>query len=465
VKISFGTTGTLALDDKFSVDVFNPEMQAAQDAVIKVGNSTMTKSSNTVTDAIEGVTLNLLKADASSSLTLTVSRESSDAKESINEFVEAYNTIMEFLNKQLSYDTETKKANPLLGDATVMEIRNKIGRIVTGSIPGLGTSSYTNLSQIGITSNSKTGKLSVDSSKVAAALVADPDAVARLFIGTATPSNEAVSFVSKTKNTETGTYSVNITTAPEKATLLGGQTIASGGISADETLTFLYSNDKAESIPSYTGFSVALSAGATANSIVNSLNSAFATHEVDLTASNEGGKVQITSTEYGADQYFKVTSSTGDVAGQVGFKDDGTSEDTGVDVVGTINGHATTGTGNQLTSKSGFAEDGLTITVDSSETGGLGTITISSGIADKLPASLATYTDASSGILKSKESSIQKSIDDIESQIERMEDRFAREEETLRERFTRLETLLAQYNSVSQYLTVQLSALSNSKAS
>lgn len=465
VKISFGTTGTLALDDKFSVDVFNPEMQAAQDAVIKVGNSTMTKSSNTVTDAIEGVTLNLLKADASSSLTLTVSRESSDAKESINEFVEAYNTIMEFLNKQLSYDTETKKANPLLGDATVMEIRNKIGRIVTGSIPGLGTSSYTNLSQIGITSNSKTGKLSVDSSKVAAALVADPDAVARLFIGTATPSNEAVSFVSKTKNTETGTYSVHITTAPEKATLLGGQTIASGGISADETLTFLYSNDKSESIPSYTGFSVALSAGATVNSIVNSLNSAFATEEVALTASNEGGKVQITSTNYGADQYFKVTSDKGDIAGQVGFNSDGTSEDTGVDVVGTINSHATTGTGNQLTSKSGFAEDGLTITVESSETGGLGTITISSGIADKLPASLATYTDVSSGILKSKESSIQKSIDDIESQIQRMEDRFAKEEETLRERFTRLETLLAQYNSVSQYLTVQLAAFSNSKAS
>jgi flagellar hook-associated protein 2 len=372
---------------------------------------------------------------------------------------------MEFLNKQLSYDKDTKTANPLLGDATVLEIRNKIGRIVTGSIPGLGTSSYTNLSQIGITSGSKTGKLSVDSSKVAAALAADPEAVAKLFVGTATPSNEAVSFVSKTKNTEAGTYSVHIATAPEKATLLGGQTIASGGISADETLTFLYSNDKTESIPSYTGFSVALSAAATVNGVVNSLNSAFATNKVGLTASNENGKLRITSTRYGADQYFKVTSNKGDIAGQVGFKSDGTSEDTGVDVVGTINGHATIGTGNQLTSKSGFAEDGLTITVESSETGGLGTVTISSGIADKLPTSLATYTDVSNGILKSKESSIQKSIDDIESQIQRMEDRFAKEEETLRERFTRLETLLAQYNSVSQYLTVQLAAFSNSKAS
>ena len=78
---------------------------------------------------------------------------------------------------------------------------------------------------------------------------------------------------------------------------------------------------------------------------------------------------------------------------------------------GTINGHATKGVGNQLTSKSGFAEDGLTIAIESTQTGGLGTVTISSGIADKLPASLATYTDSTNGILKTKESTIQESID------------------------------------------------------
>ncbi len=335
VKINFGTTGTLAVGDKFSIDVFNPEMQAAQDAVIKVGNSTIVKNSNTITDAIEGVTLNLLDADASSPLTLTVSGNTDDAKSSIKDFVDAYNTMADFLNTQLSYDPSTKTANPLLGDPTLLEIRSKIARIVTGSIPGLGTSSYTNLSQIGITSDSKTGKLSLDDSKVASALAANPDSVAKLFIGTATATNQAVSFVSKTSKTATGSYSVYVTTAPQKATLLGGQTIASGGISADETLTFKYSDDKTDSNPTYTSFSVSLSAGAGVNSIVNNLNSAFSTHNVGLTASNENGKVRITSTNYGADQYFRVTSDKGNIAGQVGFNADGTSENTGVDVAGT----------------------------------------------------------------------------------------------------------------------------------
>jgi flagellar hook-associated protein 2 len=271
--------------------------------------------------------------------------------------------------------------------------------------------------------------------------------------------------VSKTSETQTGTYSVYIAKAPEKAALLGGQTITPGGISADETLTFKYSNDKTEGTPTYISFSVGLSAGASVNSIVNSLNSAFATQDAALVASNADGKIRISSLNYGADEFLKVTSNRGNIAGQVGFNADGTSEDAGVDVVGSINGHAAEGTGSQLTSKSGFAEDGLTLTIESTQTGGVGTVTISSGIADKLPSSLATYTDSTTGVLKSRNDSIQQSIDTIESQIERMEKRFTNEEQSLKERFARLETLLAQYNTTSQYLSTQLESLTNKLSS
>lgn len=459
VKIAFGAAGTLALDDKFGIDVFNPEMQTAQDAVIKIGNSTIVKSSNTVEDAIEGVTLDLVKADASSTVTLSVKRDSSEAESSISEFVDAYNTLNEFLETQMSYNSETKTASPLLGDATLREIRSKISRVVSGWIPGLGTSSYTSLSQIGISSNRETGELSIDVSAVARALAHDPDAVAKLFIGTATATNGAVSFVSKTSNTQPGVYNVYVATAPEKATLLGGQTINVAGITADETLTFMYSGDKTESIPTYTTFSVNLSAGATANSIVNSLNSAFATNNANLTATYEGGKIQVTSTEYGADQFVRITSNKGNIAGQVGFNADGSSADAGVDIVGSINNHRADGVGNQLTASSGFAEDGLVISVDSSDTGGLGTVTISSGIADRLPASLGTYTATTSGILDTKESSMQDSIDTLQAQIDRIEERLTEKEEALRLRFARLETLLGQYNTTSDYLASQLANL------
>jgi flagellar hook-associated protein 2 len=464
VQVKFAG-GALVVDDKFSIDVFNPLMQQAQDAVLKVDGNTVIKTSNIIDDIIQGVTLNLLKADTSSPATLTVSTDTTDAKQSISDFVTAYNTVMDFLQKQLSYDPATKKANPFLGDPAISEIRRKIANAVTGAVPGLGSSSYTNLSQIGISSDAKTGKLSMSSSKVAAALAADPATVAKLFTSTASATNTAVAFAGKTATTVPGTYSIWVATAPEQASLTGGQTISPGVITSDETLTFLYSSNKSNSIPTYTTASVTLSAGTTLNTIVNNLNSLFATKGLSLTASNQSGKLQIKSDSYGVDQYVKVTSSLGDVAGQVGFASDGTSEDTGVDILGMINGHATRGVGNLLTSMSGFPEAGLSVTVSTSQTGGFGTVAVSSGIADRLSASMSTYTNSLTGVLKSKGDSIQSTIDDLAVQQTKMEERITRKEESLREKFVRLESLLAQYKSMSESMTSQLASLSNMTSS
>ncbi len=458
VKILFGTTGTLALDDKFSIDVFNPEMQAAQDAVIKVDNTTITKSANTITDAIQGVTMNLLKTD-STAVTLTVSSDTSGAKTSIKNFVDTYNTLFKAINDQLTYDPDVKKKNPLLGDPTLLEIRNKIGNVVSGKIPGLSNADYTNLSQIGITSDKTTGKLTLDDSKVSAALSSNPNAVAKLFIGTASVTNTAISYVSKTSKTQAGTYSISISTAPEQATLLGGQTIGSSGITNAETLTFMFSKDKTSTTPNYTTFSVSFNASTTINTIVDNLNSAFATNKVGLSASNESGKVRIKSTDYGADIYFKVTSDRGDIAGQIGFKSDGTSQDAGVDIVGMINGHVATGKGNTLTGTDGFPEAGLKISTTSNQTGGFGSISVSSGVADRLSSSIGSYTNSSTGIIKSRTDSIQKTVDTIKNQQARIEERLVTKEKRLRDQFVRLETLLAKFNAQSQYLTNQLSSI------
>jgi flagellar hook-associated protein 2 len=465
VKINFGTTGTLAVGDEFSIDVYNPEMQAAQNAVLKIGNSTITNNSNTISDAISGLTLNLVGAAVGSPVTITVSGSTKTAETNIQAFVTAYNTMIDSLDAQLAYNPKAPTNNPLLGDPTVLGIASMVGNAVTGRIPGLDTSSYTSLSQIGITSDPNTRELSVDTSALESALAANPDSVSKLFVGTATPSNQAISFVSKTASTQPGTYSVYITTAPQQATLLGGQTIASSGVSAAETLQFQYSEDKTASSPTFTDFSVSLSAGAGINTIVNTLNSAFATQNVGLTASDDNGQVMIKSNQYGADQYLKVTSNLGNIAGQIGFNSDGTSASQGADVAGTINGHLAQGLGNQLTSSSGFAEDGLVISVDSTQTGGFGTVTISSGIADQLSSSLTTYTDPTNGILVSQQNSLQDNINTINSEIQAMEVRFTNEEQGLQAKYAQLESTLEQDQLTSQYLNAQLAALTGSSSS
>jgi len=450
-KIKF-TGGTLALDDKFSIDVFNPEMQTAKDAVIEIDNATIVKNTNTITDAIQGVTLNLLKADTSESVTLTISSDSSSAKSNIKSFVDAYNSVYEYINDQLVYDPDTEaSADPLAGDSTLQEIRRKLGNMVTGTIPGLSTASYTNLSQIGITSDAETGQLSLDETKLGNALSANPDAVAKLFVGAATPTNQAISFVSKTSDTQAGAYAIYISTAPEQATLTGDNDLSSTGLGNDELLTFMYSTDKTSSHPTYTTFSVTLAAGSTINSIVNSLNSAFATNNAGLSASNDSGKLKIISTGYGEDVWFQV--STSESGNDQIWDSDGSRSDAGVDIAGTINSHVASGDGNVLTAASGFAEDGIKISSTSNQTGMFGTITVSLGISDRMPSMLESYVDEDSGVLKSKESSIQDSVDYLDDRISTMAERLVRKEIRYRAQFVRLEVLLAKYSVVSDSLT------------
>lgn len=461
VQIDFGATGTLVAGDRFSVDVFAPTFQAGQDAVVVVDGATYTKSSNTVTDIVQGVTLNLLQADMSNGVTLSVSSNASGAVEKIKNFVSAYNEFNTFLNEQLNFTANSSQPSPLLGDPTLRAIQKILKDVVSGQIPGL-TTGKSNLSQIGITSNSKTGALSINEGTLSSAISADPEGVRRLFLGIGTPSNSAITFSGLTAKTGAGRYGLNITTAPQKA-ILGGATdvsfqdLSTTGLTSAETLSFTFSGDYSATTPTTTSLSVTLSAGQRINDIVGSLNSAFATQKVGLSASNDSGRLKITSKDYGADVRFTVVSTQAGTT-QTGIGSVGLTAQ-GADIAGTINDHSATGRGNVLKSNSGFGEDGLAISTDSTSTGLFGTIAVTRGVGDRLTALLGAYTNATSGILTSKSNGLQGNIDRLKKDIDRFNARIDQEGERFRSQLIRLESLLGKFQSTSNYLSSQLSKL------
>lgn len=461
VTVGFGATGTLVAGDRFSVDVFAPTFQTGQDAVVVVDGTTYTKSTNNVADIIQGVTLNLLQADTTNSVSVAVSSDASAAVGKIKNFVSAYNDFNTFLNGQLNYDPVTKQAGPLLGDSALRAIQKQLKDIVSGQIPGL-TTGKANLSQIGITSNSKTGTLTVDEGKLSSAITADPDGVRRLFLGIGTPSNSLITFAGLSSKTTAGRYGINITTAPQKAVLGGAsaagfQDLSTTGLTLAETLSFTYSGNYTATTPTTTSFSVTLGVGLKINDIVSSLNSTFATKGAGLSASNDSGKLKITSKDYGTDIRFTVVSdqagSTQTGVGSVGL----TAQ--GADIAGTINDHSATGKANILTSNSGFTEEGLAISTESALTGLFGTIDVTRGVGDRLVSSLATYTDPLVGILTAKSSGLQKNVDRITKDIARFNDRIAVAGDTFRAQLVRLESILSKTQATSNYLTNQMAKL------
>ncbi len=143
----------------------------------------MESSSNTVTSAISGVTLELLDTKAS---TITVASNTDTLKTSVQSFVTAYNALLTSINTQTKVtatgDAATTTSGALTGDASMRQLVNGLrGELLQNS----GTSSVGNLAQMGISTDQKTGLLTLDDTKWKAA-VATPNGaieIAKVFTG------------------------------------------------------------------------------------------------------------------------------------------------------------------------------------------------------------------------------------------------------------------------------------------
>lgn len=457
VKVSFGS-GTLAADDSFSIDVFNPTLVSAQDAVLEIGNLTFSRDTNTVTDAIQGLTLNLLKADANETIDVKVQTDTSEIKKKIKDFITSYNTAIKFVNDQLTADPKNATPKPLLGEVNALLIKKQLQDTITALVPG-ASSTYNSLSSIGITSSKTTGQLSLDDSKLSAALANNVTNVTRLFAGIGVSSDANVEYVSKTSSTQPGAYSVAVSTAPTKATVTGGTAVPSAGILAAEILTVSVYSNATKTGDTPLAVTVSLSAGSKASDIVNAINTAFATKGIKASASKTSDdRIRVTATNYGDD--YKVTIVSNQAATDQSGIGTTTLSNQGVDIAGLINGHGADGAGEVLTARAGFPEAGIKLKAPVTSTGLFGTVTLSSGAADRLTSFLDRTTKLK-GSIDTRQQGITSTLKSIDKDIERKTQVINRLEVTLTLQFNRLETLLGQFKSQSEAVTSALGQLNN----
>lgn len=164
------------------------QTQAASMATFTLDGVAFTKTSNSVTDAVSGATLTLLKPNTPGSTTFTISNDVAGVTAKINTFISSYNDAMALMNKQSDYDKTTKKAGVLSGDSTLRNVKSQVQSILSNEVSGV-TGAYKTLSQIGIKTNYQDGTISVDSAKLSAALSSNFNDVVDLFTrNTGTPS-------------------------------------------------------------------------------------------------------------------------------------------------------------------------------------------------------------------------------------------------------------------------------------
>jgi len=145
---------------------------AAQDAVFLLDGNQVTSASNTVTGAIEGVTIELNALGATGTTeTLTVSRDTAAVQENVQAFVSAFNDLRGMIGYLSKGD--------LQGDNTLISIQSEMRNIFNTAPTGLGTSLQF-LSEVGI-KTLRTGDLELDTTLLNEKLAEDFNGVAELF--------------------------------------------------------------------------------------------------------------------------------------------------------------------------------------------------------------------------------------------------------------------------------------------
>ena len=209
ISIDAGTTlnGTGGTTD-LSSTAFTTT-QAAQDAKVNINGVDITRSTNTISDVIPGVTLTL-KKETTGSVTVSVNNDVSTISNNIQAFVSAYNDVISYISGNSTYDTTTNTGGTLYGEFTAGDIPTQLSNIITSPVAGL-PSDLNILAQIGVSTNND-GTLSLDTATLNNQLSSNLSGVGKIFTDAAGGiGNQIYDFVNNETDSVDGaiTYRTN----------------------------------------------------------------------------------------------------------------------------------------------------------------------------------------------------------------------------------------------------------------
>jgi flagellar hook-associated protein 2 len=440
------------------------EVTAGADAQFKVDGQTLTRSTNTVSDAIAGVTLNLLSAEPGTTVNLTIALNSAGIESKINNFVTAYNGVQSFITQNTangsasstlsSTSAQTSIAGPLANDMSITSMGYSITTALIQSVTGL-SGSYTAAAQAGLMTDAN-GVLSLNKTTFETALQNNLTAVKNLFVTSGTASDSRLSFVSAGTTTQPSAtpYAVNITQAATTAAVTGSSFTTYSTTGTPDTMSIAdAATGKSTSITMANGDSI--------DTIVQRINDSFSSQGMRLQAvKTAGSQVQIVANDFGSTGGFTVSYSLGSGGSGVAALAIAAQSYSGLNVAGTINGTAAAGRGQYLTGSSGDASAGLIVRYTGTTSGSAGTVALSLGVGGLMNQIATGLNAANTGAIALEVNQTQTSADNLQSQIGNIQQQLAAEQTSLTAEFVAMESAMSSAQAVGATLTGQINGLS-----
>jgi len=229
------TSGSAAGIGRFAFDstTYDPDnitglerTQEAQNAELIVDGVPVSKSSNSFSDVIAGVKIDLQSAAPNTTVTIGATQPVDAIKAAVSDFVAAYNEARATLTKMVG------TTGSLRSDSGLRELMTRMGKISSTALTYASDGSPTTLAEIGVSTN-RDGSLSLDSARLTTVMNATPDAVEAMFNPGQRSSNPLLQITSAVGKVKGGVYTITdaipgTSTTSASATLNGGYTLPSG---------------------------------------------------------------------------------------------------------------------------------------------------------------------------------------------------------------------------------------------
>lgn len=439
------------------------QTRAGGDAVFSINGLTVSNSSNHITSAIEGLTIDL-KDVSTGPVQLDVKSDTSSIVTALNTFITGYNQFAKTVKALTKYDAATNTAGILLGDASVRSVVGQVDNIIRNAVSGIA-GEFGSLAEIGLKTTAS-GEYSLDTEKFKAVLDSDPDSIKALFTALGVPSDPNIKYLGAGPNTKTGSYVVNISQLSDAGYYTGNGVLPDFGTGGTLTLNSGNNTLRVE-VNGIDSGDITLTEGvyssgeALASELQARINGSTKMVQggtsVKVTYDADTDALTITSAIIGGSSRVKIAFAAGDMNSLLGLVPGGAGV-SGHDVAGTINGVAGIGIGEVLGAAANTDAEGLRLAINGGPLGDRGTVKFSRGIADQLNGLLNNLL-AGDGSLNDRIGNLNERIEAVKEKKTDLDAKMVAVAARYTAQFNALDTLLAGLKSTSTYLETQLANL------
>ncbi|MDN3639845.1 flagellar filament capping protein FliD [Simiduia curdlanivorans] len=423
------------------------QQQAGADAHLIMNGLAVTRTTNNITDLIDGFSFTIAKDAPGEVVNISILDDKTSAEDAIRNFVDLYNEFLEVVKPLTGLNEETSEYGSLSRDALAKSMLNKIREFITQPVEGI-SSGLNALTNLGIRTELD-GSISIDETVFSQAFDENYADLKNVFAASTASSADKVKVTGYGTSTVAGTYEIEITQQPEKGTFTG---TASLGFPLDTTGKDYSFNFEVNGVATA---SLALPGGvvyanetemATAfEQLINS-DSALAAAGVKVDVSFDTDHFVFTSNAFGSNSLVSITAGGADIADLGLSVAAGTA---GKNVVGMVNGVEAFGLGDVLLPAYGTDAYGLKLRILPGAT--TASVTFARGIGDNLDR-LVTDFLGSQGPVTTREKGLAEDIADLDEDQEKLDSRSAAYQARLQAQFIAMEAIVDSLNSTRDYL-------------